>query len=109
MKEMLDSKPKGLKFARRFTKEGTSPFDQFEYELRESVIKNPSGEKIFEMNDVEVPKNWSQIATDISPEIFQEGWSATEGRNDREGKINKRSSPQDGELLEIVGNEIWLF
>ena len=56
---------KGLQFGRRFTKEGVNPFDQFEYDYRDSVIKNPNGEKVFEMNNVEVPKQWSQIATDI--------------------------------------------
>lgn len=56
---------KGLQFSRRFTAEGVSPFDQFEYDYRDSVIKNPNGEKVFEMNNVEVPKQWSQIATDI--------------------------------------------
>jgi len=55
----------GLKFSRRFTKEGVSPFDLFEYDYRTSVIRNPSGEVVFEMNNVEVPKHWSQIATDI--------------------------------------------
>ena len=56
---------KGLHFARRFTEEGISVFDLFEYDYRSSVIKNPTGEKVFEMNNVEVPKQWSQIATDI--------------------------------------------
>ena len=56
---------KGLKFSRRFTQDGVSPFDMFEYDYRDSVIKNPNGEKVFEMNNVEVPKQWSQIATDI--------------------------------------------
>ena len=55
----------GLKFSRRFTKEGVTPFDLFEYDYRTSVIRNPSGEVVFEMNNVEVPKGWSQIATDI--------------------------------------------
>ncbi len=62
------SKPrstKGLQFSRRFTKDGLSPFDMFEYDYRDSVIKNPNGEKVFEMNNVEVPRQWSQIATDI--------------------------------------------
>ncbi len=54
-----------LTFQRRFTKEGINPFDLFEYDYRSSVIKNPSGEIVFEMNNVEVPKQWSQIATDI--------------------------------------------
>jgi ribonucleoside-diphosphate reductase alpha chain len=55
----------GLQFRRQFTKEDVSVFDQFEYDLRTSVIRNPSGEKVFEMTNVEVPKTWSQIATDI--------------------------------------------
>ena len=55
----------GLHFSRRFTREGTSVFDMFEYDYRTSVIRNPSGEVVFEMNNVEVPRQWSQIATDI--------------------------------------------
>ncbi len=54
-----------LQFSRQFTKEGVSPFDLFEYDYRTSVIKNPSGEVVFLMENVEVPKQWSQIATDI--------------------------------------------
>lgn len=56
---------KGLQFSRRFTRDGISVFDQFEYDYRTSVIRNPSGEIVFEMTNVEVPKSWSQIATDI--------------------------------------------
>lgn len=55
----------GLQFLRRFTKDDINVFDMFEYDYRTSVIKNPSGEVVFEMNNVEVPKQWSQIATDI--------------------------------------------
>ncbi|HEY6974908.1 MAG TPA: adenosylcobalamin-dependent ribonucleoside-diphosphate reductase, partial [Chitinophagaceae bacterium] len=56
---------KGLQFNRRFTREGVSPFDLFEYDYRTSIIRNPNGEIVFEMNNVEVPRQWSQIATDI--------------------------------------------
>ncbi len=56
---------KGLSFTRRFTQEAVNAFEQFEYDYRTSVIRNPSGEVVFEMNNVEVPKQWSQIATDI--------------------------------------------
>lgn len=55
----------GLTFRRHFTKENVSPYEQFAYELRSSVIRNPGGDVVFEMNNVEVPKAWSQIATDI--------------------------------------------
>ena len=40
-------------------------FDLFKYEKRSSVIRNPSGDAVFEMNNVEVPAAWSQVATDI--------------------------------------------
>ncbi|MBS1917645.1 MAG: vitamin B12-dependent ribonucleotide reductase [Bacteroidetes bacterium] len=56
---------KGLQFTRRFTSDEVKVFDQFEYDYRTSIIRNPSGEVVFEMNNVEVPKQWSQIATDI--------------------------------------------
>lgn len=56
---------KGLTFTRKYTREDINVFDQFEYDYRTSVIRNPSGEVVFEMTNVEVPKQWSQIATDI--------------------------------------------
>ena len=56
---------KGLQFGRRYTRDDISVFDQFEYDYRSSVIRNPSGEIVFEMTNVEVPRGWSQIATDI--------------------------------------------
>jgi ribonucleoside-diphosphate reductase alpha chain len=59
------AKGKGLSFSRQYTKDGVSVFDMFEYDYRTSVIRNPNGEKVFEMTDVEVPNHWSQIATDI--------------------------------------------
>ena len=59
------SRQAGLQFLRRFTKEDVNVYDSFEYDYRTSVIRNPNGEIVFEMNNVEVPKQWSQIATDI--------------------------------------------
>jgi ribonucleoside-diphosphate reductase alpha chain len=56
---------KGLQFTRRFTREDINVFDLFTYDYRTSIIRNPSGEVVFEMNNVEVPARWSQIATDI--------------------------------------------
>jgi ribonucleoside-diphosphate reductase alpha chain len=56
---------KGLKVDRYFSKDGKNVYDLFKYEKRSSVIRNPSGDAVFEMNDVEVPASWSQVATDI--------------------------------------------
>jgi ribonucleoside-diphosphate reductase alpha chain len=55
----------GMRFQRRFSKEGESPFDSVEYEKRSSVIREPDGTVVFEMVDIEIPKKWSQVATDI--------------------------------------------
>jgi ribonucleoside-diphosphate reductase alpha chain len=55
----------GLKFERYFTREGVSPYEMFEYDYRTSMIKDPSGKIVFQMDNVEVPNHWSQIATDI--------------------------------------------
>src|SRR6202171_534753 len=55
----------GLQFNRRYTRDEIHVFDLFEYDYRSSVIRNPSGKIVFKMTNVEVPKGWSQIATDI--------------------------------------------
>ena len=54
-----------MKIARRFTKAGQDALRSVEYEKRTSRISNPDGSVVFEMNDAEMPRNWSQLATDI--------------------------------------------
>ena len=54
-----------MKITRRFTKDGQNPFDTVEWTTRSSKITNPDGSVVFEMPDAEVPKTWSQLATDI--------------------------------------------
>ncbi|HMB67995.1 MAG TPA: vitamin B12-dependent ribonucleotide reductase, partial [bacterium] len=50
---------------RRFSSPDVDPLETVEMEKRRSVITNPDGSVVFEMDDVEVPKTWSQLATDI--------------------------------------------
>jgi ribonucleoside-diphosphate reductase alpha chain len=54
-----------MKITRRFTTAGQDPFATVEYQKRTSRITNPDGSVVFEMNDAEIPKQWSQLATDI--------------------------------------------
>ncbi len=56
---------KGLKIERRFTKSGVNALDQIPYENRSSTITNTDGSVVFKMDNAEVPKSWSQLATDI--------------------------------------------
>jgi ribonucleoside-diphosphate reductase alpha chain len=80
-----------LHFNRRFTKEGVDVFSQFEYDYRTSVIRNPSGEVVFEMNNVEVPKLWSQIATDILAQKYfrKAGVPQPDGSLGRESSVRQ--------------------
>ena len=55
----------GLSFPRFFTDAGVDPFDEVEWELRSAVIANERGDVVFEQRDVEIPKSWSQQATNI--------------------------------------------
>ena len=55
----------GLHIPRFFTKQGEDPFQGIEWDVRSSAIKNPDGSMVFEMHNVEVPKTWSQVATDV--------------------------------------------
>ena len=54
-----------MKIDRRFTKAGGSPFEMVEWTRRDSVITNQDGSTVFAMRGVEVPAEWSQLATDI--------------------------------------------
>ena len=81
----------GLSFTRHFTQEGVSPYDQFTYELRSSVIRNPGGDVVFEMNNVEVPASWSQIATDILAQKYfrKAGVPQPDGSSGRETSVKQ--------------------
>ena len=56
---------RGLPLQRRYTRPGVHPFEEIEWERRRSVITDEKGRIIFEANDCEVPRSWSQLATDI--------------------------------------------
>jgi len=61
-----ETRPKlGLEFGRFFTDGKVSPFDAVEWERRTAQIGNEKGQTIFRQENVEVPKFWSQTATNI--------------------------------------------
>ena len=56
---------RGIAVKRLFTKPGMHPFDEVQWELRTASIQNDKGQVIFEQRNVEVPKDWTQTATNI--------------------------------------------
>jgi ribonucleoside-diphosphate reductase alpha chain len=80
---------KGLDFPRFFTKglDGKkSPFDAVEWEKRTALIANEKGVTIFRQEDVEVPKSWSQTATNI---VASKYFSGKPGTAEREGSARQ--------------------
>ena len=70
----------GLTFERYFTKEGVHPYDAIEWEMRTASIKDSKGGIVFEQNNVETPKAWSQTATNIVVQKYFRGKVGTPER-----------------------------
>jgi ribonucleoside-diphosphate reductase alpha chain len=71
---------RGLRFERYFTQRGVHPFDEVEWEKRTAIISNEKGEKIFEQQDVEIPKSWSMTATNVVVSKYFHGQVGTPQR-----------------------------
>lgn len=54
-----------LKITRVFSDAQVKPFDQIEWDRRTAEITDDSGRVVFKQENVEVPKNWSQLATKV--------------------------------------------
>jgi ribonucleoside-diphosphate reductase alpha chain len=70
-----------LRIRRLFTTPGTDPHDEVEWELRDALIQNlRTGEVAFEQRGVEVPRTWSQNATNIAAQKYFRGTLGTTPR-----------------------------
>jgi len=54
-----------MKISRRYTEAGKSPYDAIPFRKATSEIRNPDGSIVFKLDDLMVPKHWSQVASDI--------------------------------------------
>src|SRR5438552_3702041 len=77
---------RGLSFQRYFADGKKSPFDAVEWEKRTALIGNEKGVTIFRQEDVEVPKSWSQTATNIVASKYFHG---KPGTAQREGSVRQ--------------------
>jgi len=72
--------PRGMTVSRHFTSIGEDPYDFVEWETRSAKIANENGEIVFEQTDVEVPKTWSQLATNVVVSKYFRGHIGTAER-----------------------------
>src|SRR5512145_1100525 len=81
-----ETKLGGIEVQRYFTRPGIDVYDTCEWELRSAVITNERGEVVFEQRDVEMPKFWSQMATNV---VVSKYFRGTIGSADRESSVRQ--------------------
>src|SRR6056297_1555146 len=54
-----------MRIERRYTTTGQSPYTDIAFRLSTSDIRNPDGSTVFKLENFEVPKSWSQVASDV--------------------------------------------
>src|SRR2546425_3259787 len=76
----------GMPWKRYFTKPGVGAFDEVEWETRAASITNEKGEVVFEQRDVEIPRGWSQVATNV---VVSKYFRGVLGTPDRERSVKQ--------------------
>jgi ribonucleoside-diphosphate reductase alpha chain len=84
--ENPESQKTGLVFERYFTDGKNSPFDVVEWDKRTALIGNEKGVTIFRQEGIEVPKNWSQTATNI---VCSKYFHGKPGTKERENSVRQ--------------------
>jgi len=54
-----------MKIDRKFTKAGQDAYAELEFIHTTSEIRNPDGTVVFKLDEVEIPRGWSQVASDV--------------------------------------------
>jgi ribonucleoside-diphosphate reductase alpha chain len=71
---------RGITIPRTFTTPGVDPAEELAWEVRTAAITGDGGKVIFEQKDVEVPKNWSALATNVVASKYFRGALGSPGR-----------------------------
>src|SRR5688572_32165354 len=76
----------GLTVERYFTTKGVDPADELAWEYRSASITGEDGKAVFEQKNIEVPKSWSMLATNVVASKYFRG---TPGTPERETSVRK--------------------
>lgn len=86
---------KGLRFTRRFSKDGVHPFDEVSWEKRDAVISGGGGKVVFKQPGVEFPTTWSQQATNV---VVNKYFRGKLGTPQRESSVKQMISRVSGTI-----------
>ena len=98
-----------MQFTRRFTTPGADPFGALDFRFASSEIRNPDGTVVFEAENVEVPVQFSQVATDImAQKYFRKAGIPAKLKRVEESSVPSwlwRSVPDDAALAKLPEDE----
>jgi len=94
-----------MRISRNFTKKDQSPYASIKFHRTSSEIKNPDGSIVFSLKDMEVPANWSQVASDVlAQKYFRKAGIPTKLKKIEENSIPSwlwRSVPDEQALAKL--------
>ena len=98
-----------MKFERRFTTAGKNPYASLEFRFASSEIKNPDGTVVFRAENIEVPAQFSQVATDImAQKYFRKAGVPAQMKTVEESAVPSwlwRSVPDESALAKLPEEE----
>ncbi|MEC8088605.1 MAG: vitamin B12-dependent ribonucleotide reductase [Pseudomonadota bacterium] len=96
-------------FERRFTTAGSDPYAALEFRFASSEIRNPDGTVVFQAENVEVPVQFSQVATDImAQKYFRKAGIPSQLKRVEESSVPSwlwRSVPDEAALKKLPEEE----
>ncbi|MEM1288235.1 MAG: vitamin B12-dependent ribonucleotide reductase [Pseudomonadota bacterium] len=98
-----------MRVARNFTRAGQSAYADIEFRSAKSEIRNPDGSIVFQLEDIQVPGSWSQVACDIlAQKYFRKAGVPSKVKQVEENTVPSwlwRSVPDEDALAELPEDE----
>ena len=94
-----------MRITRHFTKQTESAYAAFEFRTASSEIRNPDGSVVFNLEEMEVPTAWSQVACDVlAQKYFRKAGVPARLKKVEENDVPSwlwRSEPDDDALSDL--------
>ncbi|MCJ2015490.1 vitamin B12-dependent ribonucleotide reductase [Methylobacterium sp. J-076] len=98
-----------MRFERRYTKAGQSPYADIPFRKALSEIRNPDGSVVFRLDGIDVPESWSQVASDVlAQKYFRKAGVPARLKKVEENDVPSflwRSVPDEAALAEVPEEE----
>jgi ribonucleoside-diphosphate reductase alpha chain len=98
-----------MRIERRYTKDGQSAYAEIEFRKALSEIKNPDGSVVFRLDGIDVPAQFSQVATDVlAQKYFRKAGVPARLKKVEENNVPSflwRSVADETELAKLPENE----